>query len=236
VRDLRACRAALATGFFLVVALALAASAAAVPPTLVSVSVQNRHPGAVFSAPRADFGAMYFSSTPDRATDGHFLAENVKLVETLADSELQSGRWSSENQLDPGAFWVMVHVSPDFSSCWIFDVGAYDPACADGFSNVATLVVPPPRVRYTSRVTVYRFIRRVSLELRAAPLGERRPYRLCYPLRRGSRCLRGTLDGFSWNSAASDILVVSTRPLRTFMTFKWFVGTTQVASRRVRVR
>jgi hypothetical protein len=219
-----------------VVALALVAWAAAVPPSLLSVSVQNRHPTANFSAPRADFGTIYFSLKPDRSTDGSFLSENVKLVEVLTDSELQSGRWVSESQLDPGTYWALMRVSPDFGSCWNSDAGAYDPSCADGLSNVATLAVPKPSVRYTSRATVFRFIHRVLLELRAAPLGEKRPYRVCYPLRRGSRCLRGTLDGFSWNAAASDTLTVSTRSLRTLTTFTWFVGTSKVASRRVRVR
>jgi hypothetical protein len=172
LRHLRA-RAALAGGLF-VVALTLAAWAAAVPPSLLSVSVQNRHPGANFSAPRAEFGTIYFSSKPDRSTDGSFLSENVKLVEVLTDSELQSGRWVSETQLDPGTYWALIRVSPDFSACWNVDAGAYDPACADGFSNVATLVVPKPRVRYSSRATVFRFIRRALLELRAAPLGEKK--------------------------------------------------------------
>jgi hypothetical protein len=131
----------------------------------------------------------------------------------------------------------MMRASPDFDLCWIFDLGAYDPSCADGYSNVLQLVVPRPTVRYAARVSVYRFLRQVSLELVAAPLGEKQPYRMCYRLKsRALRCLRGTLDGFDWNSSASDELTVPSRNLATITTFSWYVGTAKVLSKRVRVR
>jgi hypothetical protein len=48
---------------------------------------------ATFSAPRADFATIYIASRPDRATDGSFLTENIKELDILTDSEIQSGRW-----------------------------------------------------------------------------------------------------------------------------------------------
>jgi hypothetical protein len=207
------------------------------PPTLSSITLQNRHPRATFSAPRADSATIYFSTKPDRSTDGSFLTENIKDLDTLTDSEIQTGQWLSEDQLDPGQYWAMLRATPDFNSCWIFDAAAYDPACADGFSNVVELTVPKPTTRYVAKATAFRFIRTATLQLTAAPLGDRRPYRVCYRSGRGRTiCLRRTLAGFSWNSSASDVISVSTRPMSTFTTFTWFVGTAKVATRRVRVR
>jgi hypothetical protein len=219
-------------------ALAVAPSASAVAPTLSSVTAQTRHPAATFSAPRADSASIYFSTKPDRATDGGFLTENIKSLDILTDSEIQSGQWLSENQLDPGAYWVMMRAFPDFSSCWNFEAfGGYDPACADGYSNVLTLEVPKPASRYRARVNAYRNIRRALLELTATPLGETRLYRVCYrTLAKRTVCVRGTLDGFSWNSSATDLLTINTRSLPTLSTFNWFVGNTKVATRRARVR
>jgi hypothetical protein len=219
-----------------VVLLATPGSAFAVPPTFSAVSQQDRHPVAKFSAPRADFVAIYFASKPDRATDGSFLQENIVSVDILTDSEIQAGRWSGETQLNPGSYWVMLSASPDFGLCFRDD-GTIDPACADGFSNVVTLVVPKPTVRYAARVTVYRYLREASLRLIATPLGEKRSYRLCYKTKHGrTPCLGGTLDGFDWNSPADDTLTVSTRNLPTLATFSWYVSGARVATKRIRVR
>jgi hypothetical protein len=223
------------TTLLLLTALAIAmlvvpADALAVPPTLSTVGQENRHPTATFSAPRADLATIYIATKPDRATDGRFLDENVAAVDLLTDSELQAGRWMSESQLDPGSYWVMLNASPDFDACYIGGPTTYDPACADGFSNVQMLVVPEPTIRYAGGVTVYRFLRQASLRLTARPLGENRLYRVCYRLKSGrTRCLVGTLRGFDWNSSANDTLTVTTRglPLRT--TFSWFVGGKRVA-------
>jgi len=218
-------------------ALALPAAAGAVPPTLSSVGQQNRHPTATFSAPRAGSVTVYVANKPDRATDGQFLSENVATLDSLTDSEIQEGRWVGESQLDPGTYYMMLSASPDFDACWVFDAAAYDPACADGFSNVLPLVVPKPSTRYSARVLSYKYLRQATLELTAAPLGENRPYRVCYRLlSRTVRCLRGTLDGYSWNTSASDRLTVTTRNLPTFTSFVWSVGGKVVATKRVRVR
>jgi hypothetical protein len=218
-------------------ALTLAGSAGAVAPTLSSISQQDRHAIATFSAPRADSATIYLATKPDRATDGSFLQENIKTLDILTDSEIQSGRWSDENQLDPGTYWAMLRASPDFDSCYIFESGTFDPACADGFSNVLVLTIPRPTIRYTATVRVYRFISRVLLRFIAKPLGERMLYRVCYRLKNGaSRCVRGILGGFSWNAAAEHTLTVNSRNLAATTTFSWYVDGRRVVSKRVRVR
>ncbi len=222
----------------LVCVLVVAPSAVGAPPSLVSVSVQARHPSAAFSAPRSDGVTIYFSTKPDRATDGSFLTENIKTLDLLADSEAQSGRWLAEDQLDPGSYWVMLRASPDFATCWNYEVfSGIDPACADGYSNVLTLLVPKPASRYTARATSYRFLGQVTVVLTATPLGESRPYRVCYrTIAKRTLCTSGTLDGFSWNTASSDSLTVKTRALPAITTFNWFVGSSKVATKRIRVR
>jgi hypothetical protein len=219
------------------VALATAEPALAVPPALLSVGQQNRHPTATFSAPRASSVTVYVASKPDRASDGSFLSESIKARDILADSEIQSGQWLAEDQLDPGNYWVMLRASADFDSCYIIDTGKFDPACADGFSNVVPLVIPKPAIRYSAKVTAYKYLREATLTLMARPLGEKLAYRVCYVLKvRKKRCLSGTVDGYSWDSPADDSLTVSTRNLPTTTTFTWFVGGKRVASKRARVR
>ena len=192
---------------------------------------------ATFSTPRADFATIYFATKPDRATDGSFLTENVELVDVLTDSEIQTGRWLSEDRLNPGMYWVLLQASPDFESCYLVDSGTYDPACANGYSDVLTLSIDKPTVRYSVSATVYRYLREASLRLAATPLGETRSYRLCYPIRRHKvRCLSGTLDGFSWDYGASDTLTVSTRNLAPKTRFTWYVAGKKVASRQIKVR
>jgi hypothetical protein len=217
-------------------ALISVSSAAAVPPTLLSLAVQDRHPTATFSAPRAGSATIYFASKPDRATDGGFLQENITNLDILTDSEIQSGRWFFENQLDPGTYYAMIRASPDFDTCWISDIGGYDPACADGFSNVVPLTVPRPAIRYTARVFAYRYSRVALLQLTANPLGEDQPYRVCFRTSsKRVRCARGNLNGFSWSAPATDSLTVSTRGLPRVTTFTWYVAGKKVAARRARV-
>lgn len=217
-------------------ALAFTPSALAVPPTIVSIGHQDRHPTARIAAPKADSVTIYFATKPDRATDGKFLQENVVHLDFLADSEIQTGQWVDEGRLAPGRYWVMVNADPEFDACYISG-GGYDPSCADGFSEVVTLDVPRPAIRYRASATAYRYSGSVSLELVAKPLGENLPYRVCYRLASGTtRCVRGTLDGYSWESDASDSLTVSTRSLAKLTTFVWYVDGKKVASTRVRVR
>jgi hypothetical protein len=103
-------------------------------------------------------------------------------------------------------------------------------------SALTTLVIPKPASKYTVRVRRYRFVP-LDLTIRATPLGEDRAYRVCYRLKSKRRiCLRGTLDGYSWNSSAEDMLDASTRNLTTFTTFTWYVGSRAVARKRARVK
>lgn len=214
-----------------------AGPANAVAPTLTSVSVEGRRPAATFSAPRAGFVTVYVASGPDRATNGRFLDENVKDVASLTSSEIQSGAWASPSRLDPGGYSVMLDASADFGSCYLFDIGALDPACADGFSEVLSLSVPKPKVRFTTSATVYASLDEVDVRLHARPLGERTPYRVCYRnVSRERRCLNGVLEGFSWDYPANDTLSVRRSHLPRVTTFTWHVRSKQVASRRVRVR
>jgi hypothetical protein len=207
--------------------LVLPADALAMPPTLRAVGQQDRHLVAILAAPGAFGATIYVASKPDRATDGRFLDENIKTLDFLTDSEIQSGRWVYEDQIDPGTYYVLLRT----------DCYTTESDCADGFSNMMTVVVPKPVSRYTAAVTAYRYLDYVSLQVVARPLGERRAYRACYRLRSGrTRCLTGTLDGYDWNSSADDRLTVSTRglPLRT--TFSWYVGGKLVAAKRVLIR
>ena len=231
--------------FAFVAAFALAGTAGAVPPTLRTVGQQDRHPVAIFDAPHADDATIFLATQPDRATDGRFLDENIKALDFLTDSEIQTGRWVGESQLDPGNYWVMLLASPDFNSCYIIDTGEYDPACANGFSNVVTLTIQEPAIRYRASVTVYRYLGQASLRLIATPLGEKRPYRVCYRLSSGRRrCLIRSLAGYDWNSSAEGRLTISTRSLPRFATFSWYVGgfptglgpVKLVATKRVRIR
>jgi hypothetical protein len=216
-------------------ALALTATAAAAPPTLASVDVQNRRPTATFSAPRASSVTVYIASAPDRATNGRFFDENIKDVAFLTSSEIQGGQWVSDSQLDPGIYYVMLDASADFASCFLTSTGALDPTCADGFSQVLPLTVPKPRIVFSTSTRRYRFLEEVDLRLTARPLGERLPYRLCFANAKGTRrCLSGVLNGLSWNSSATDTLSVRTRGLGRFTAFRWLVGGKTVATRRVR--
>jgi hypothetical protein len=216
-------------------ALVSAGTANAIPPGLTSLSHQDRHPRATLFAPRAGDATIYLATKPDRSTDGSFLSENVETLDSLTDSEIQTGSWLHERQLDPGTYYVMLRASPDFDACYVSGTGTYDPACADGYSQVVTLVIPKPASRYSVAVRKYGGLREFTLTLRARPLGENRPYRLCYRLRSKRRvCLRSTLNGFGWNSAAEDSLDVSMRNLARLTTFIWFVGPRKVASRTVR--
>jgi hypothetical protein len=212
-------------------------AASAIAPKLTAVGAQRRHPSATFSAPRAGTATIYLASRPDRASDGSFLTEDVVELDVFTDAEIQAGRWLDERQVDPGRYYVLLRAFPDLDTCYALGDGTYDPGCADGFSNMLRLVVPKPVVRYAARVSVYRYLRDVSLELRASPLGERRPYRVCYPTRaRKRRCLAGTLDGFSWNAGTEDTLTASTAGLAATTTFTWYVSGKAVARKRVRVR
>ena len=131
----------------------------------------------------------------------------------------------------------MLQAFPDFAACSIVDQGGYDPACANGFSDVSTLTVPKPTARYTVAGSAFKFLKQANLMLTATPLGEKQPYRVCTTTTARRRlCVPGVLDGSSWSSPASDSLTVRTRNLPTLATFTWYVGATKVGTKRLRVR
>jgi len=228
-------RAAVVLAVGCIGALALVATALSVLPTLSSVGVQDRHPLATFSAPKAEFARIDVATRPDRATDGSFLNANLEVSDFLTASEIQAGRWAYESQIAPGTYYVMLLALPDADACLISEQGDYDPSCADGYSGVLPLTVPRPASRYTASARVLRALNRVELRLRVTPLGDRLRYRVCYPLANGQRrCLVGAVEGFDWNSGASDILSLTTRRLPHVTTFTWLVGGKPVAVKRVR--
>ena len=216
-------------------ALVFAGAANAAPPSLTGVGHERRHPTATFSAPRADFATIYIATKPDRATDGRFLEENVEVIDFLTDAELQGGRWLDSSRIDPGTYYVMLRVDPE-SSCVSYPPPNYervvDPSCADGFSNVVTLAIPKPRVRY--RVTFERgFIG--SSTIRASSSGEAIPYRLCSRDLAKRRCLRGTIDKGDWDSPSSDTKYLTASDFKKRVYCRWGRKTTMTWSVRGRV-
>jgi hypothetical protein len=205
------------------------AAAEAAAPTLTTVGQQDRHATATFSMPGADDATIYFATKPDRASDGRFLDENIEHLDFFTDNEIQAGRWLDEAQLDPGQYHVMLNA--DDSDCF------GDPNCLAGFSNVLTFSIPKPAPRYRGKVRVYGYLSTVQLTFRVAPLGERRPYRVCWRLVAGRRkCVRSAVSGYSWNSPAEDQIDVRKRGMPRVVTFAWYVDGRKVASKRARIR
>jgi hypothetical protein len=98
--------------------LALAPTAQAAAPRLLSVGQQDRHATANFSAPGADDGYISIASSPDRATDGSFLSENLTDFDIFTDSEIANGYWLNSDQLDAGTYYVMLDANTyDESAC-----------------------------------------------------------------------------------------------------------------------
>jgi hypothetical protein len=209
--------------------LAFAATAHAAAPSLLTVDHQDRHPVATFTAPGADDATIYFATKPDRATDGRFLEENVSHLDLLTAEEIQAGRWLDSAQLDPGTYYVLLRAT-DYDCLG-------DPNCIDGFSNMLSVAIPTPAQKYTGRVKTYRFVSTVDLTLKIAPLGEDVPYRVCWTrVNRPRRCARGVVDGYSWDSAATDTISVRKRGMRKHTTFTWYVDGHRVARKRARIR
>jgi hypothetical protein len=217
--------------------LAFIPTAGAIPPVLLTVGSQALHPTAMFSAPRSDHVVIEIAKRPDRASNGEFLTENIVVFDVLADSEIQTGRWLYESQIDPGTYYVLLRASPNFDLCYQIDTGTYDPSCADGYSAIQTLTVPRPPIRYGASVRHYVYLSNVDLTITAVPLGQKMPYRVCYRTAAGRRvCLAGVIPGYSWSSSASDTRSVNRRNLRTITTFTWYVEGRAVVSKRARVR
>lgn len=152
--------------------------------------------------------------------------KNVRVVDLLTDSEIQAGRWLDSDRIDPGVYYAMLRADAE-ASCVSYPPPNYqrvvDPSCADGFSNILSVTIPKPRVRY--RVSVERgFIG--SFTIRAGTSGEAIPYRLCSPDLARRRCLRGTIDGIGWDSPSSDTLYMTATDFKKRVYCKWGRKTT----------
>lgn len=167
---------------------------------------------------------MYVARKPDLATGGGFLEENIERIDFLTADEIQRGAWLDGAQLDPGLYYVMLRAS-DFEC-------SKNPNCTQGFSNMVPLQVPKPRSRYRGKVVaLFRYTGVVYLKFTVAPLGERLPYRVCWRVRSGRRtCISRTLDGYSWNSSATDTPRIRIRGMGRRTTFTWYVRGRRVAA------
>jgi hypothetical protein len=220
----------------LLAALCLAPSASAASPSISSIDVDDMHASAAFTAPRSDYATFYFATQPDRGANGEFLEENIAHTERLTDSEILSGTWFSERRIHPGFYYVLLKATRDFDGCYL-EGGGYDDACAHGWSNMATLTVPEPVLSFRWSVSTLRRAQIALLRLSATPLGERRPYRVCYRTLSGrERCASGVLNGFDWTAAARDSLSISTRGLPAYSVFTWHVGSAKIVSKRIKIR
>jgi hypothetical protein len=194
------------------------------PPTLLTVSQQNRHPSATFSAPGADDATIYFASKPDRARDGGFLRKNIKTLDLLGTIEIRRGSWSFEHPLDPGTYYVMM------------DAADYDcigqPGCIGGYSNMLALTIAKPRPTYRVAVEVLHYVHIVHLTLRVTPLGESSSYKVCWQLKTNKRrCVSGRVAGHSWNSSAESRVSVPLRGMKARTKFTWYVRGHAVAAK-----
>jgi hypothetical protein len=217
--------------------LTLAPSALAVAPALTAASVDaNRHPSITFAAPAADSVTVFFAKEPGQASNGQFFSENVERSDFLTDDEIQTGAWTFEYQLDPGTYYVLLKASPIFSQCYISG-GTYRPECANGYSNVGQIVVPMPPIKYSAIVSAPKYTSSVQLKTKASVLGINQGYRVCFRNRtKKTICVHGTLNGYSWNSKASDYLTISKTNLPGRATLKWYVGNTKVVEKSFLVR
>ena len=217
------------------VALVMASVALAMAPQLTSVSSQQRQPTVTFSAPRAGAVTVYLATKPDRGADGLFLQKNLRDAEILTPADIQGAKWTDPNRVDPGTYYVMLRAQANFDACYVGP--GLDPACADGFSDVRTLVVPKPTTQYSVRVKVDRKNAFATLLLTATPMGEQTPYRVCYRTAAGAkRCTAGLLQGWDWDRSVQNAVYVHTNNLPPVATFTWLVRGQQVAVKRVRVR
>ena len=205
------------------VALPSPAPAPAKPPTLLTVSQQNRHPSATFSAPGADDATIYFASKPDRARDGGFLRKNIKTLDLLGTIEIRRGSWSFEHPLDPGTYYVMMDAAD--SDC----IG--QPDCIWGYSNMLTLTIAKPPQTYQAGVEVLHHVHIVHLTLRVTPLGESLPYKVCWQMTNRRSCVSGRVAGHSWNSSAESQVSIQLRGMKARTKFTWYVRGHAVAAK-----
>jgi hypothetical protein len=214
--------------------LALPGSAFAAPPSLVSVADQQRQPQVTFSAPRAGAVTVYLATKPDRDTDGNFIQQNLREVAILTPADIQAGTWTDSKRVSPGTYYVMLHAQANYDAC--ANGSGIDPACADGFSNILTLSIAKPAVRYAVKVKADLRNKVATLMVTATPMGEKTPYRVCYrTVSRVQRCTAGVLQGYDWDQSVQNAVFVGTSNLPAVTTFTWYVRGQKVAAKRVRV-
>ncbi len=161
------------------------------------------------------------ATSPEVATDGQFLDENIADSDYLTDNEIQSGHWLAQDQIDPGTYYVMLDASADPIQCTRPDFST-DPSCADGTSNIRRVKVPTPVTHYAATTHLYTFVNTIELTLTARPLGDKEPYEVCWKDKaRQTKCLKGTLNGYDWDSSADDELMTTTKGLAPRTKFTW---------------
>lgn len=224
--------------FAVAMLLALPGAVMAQIPTLTRAGQQDRHVSITFSAPSASDVFVTVASSPEQGSDGAFFSENVVDSADLTADEIASGSWLSDDQLSPGRYWVVINGDPDLT-CFLDD-GTIDPACSDGYSNMLSVTIPQPSIRYRGAVSeMLADIGRLDLKLTVAPLGVKQAVRLCYSVTKhkhaAKRCVNQHLVGYDWNKPASAILALSTRGMSKRELFTWFVAGRTVARLTVRV-
>lgn len=204
-------------------------AALAVAPSISSAAAgADRHPSAVFSAPTASSVTVYMADKPDQSSDGTFFNEAIRHVDFLTADEIASGTWKYEDQLDPGTYYLLLKATPSFTPCYISG-GTYNPACANGFSNVVSFTVPTPSIRYSVIVNAPKFWTTVQLKFKATPLGVKQAYRACFKARsKRTICVHHVLPGYSWNSKATDYMNLSKHNLPRRAAVTWYVGHVKV--------
>lgn len=213
-----------------VAVLAVAGPAQAATPSLLFVDHDGLHPTALFAARGADDVTVHIASSPDRATDGRFLAENSVRTDYLTSGEIASGKWMDADNLEPGTYFVMLQA--DTYSC------PEGTDCIDGYSKVLELTILEPEQTFTASKRGGEI---GSFTLTITPAGEPVPYKLCWTRgAKGRKCKRGVVEGSSWTRAASDTLYLSADDLKLpgrlrTSTLRWYVAGERVATKKIRL-
>lgn len=88
--------------------------------------------------------------------------------------------------------------------------------------TLATQTLTIPKPKWSVKTELLRNFGILSLTLAAKPLGIKQPYRLCWQTKaKRTKCLKGSVDGYSWHSSASDFVQISTKGLASRTKFTW---------------
>jgi hypothetical protein len=198
---------------------------AATPPTLVGVGERNRYATATFGPLTGVTDlVVWVSSSPDRGPNGNFLPRRFLLSDSLFRREIDAASWTSDTQLDPGRYYLM-------AEAW--SRGCVGSDCIAGYTEVLPLAIPKPAQSYRASARILRAVRLMQLQLTVTPLGERLPYRVCWTIRHGTRCIRARVAGRSWNASASSRLRVPLRDMPRVTIVTWRVSGQVVAARHL---